>query len=107
MDKHKKSKLLREYLSLPEHKLIFSRNDSGQDSASTYYDIEISSEELNIEFSISIGFDSVEEACSVIMENSINCNYEEIKNKMSKEIMAADLKQKDKFFATFKGNRQK
>lgn len=99
---------IKEFLHKPENQLIpYDNENSSRTSFSlgTFFDIEVSQNPTEIDFSISIKVNNELEAISILKELSINKQLEEIQSSIKQIVKSYNLNPEEQFYLTIKGNK--
>ncbi|MEW7292113.1 hypothetical protein [Aquimarina sp. 2304DJ70-9] len=89
-----------------EHKLIGEKRSDGY-SLSTYFDIEVSKVDVEIDFSYTILVNDLSESIELMdILVGVNKNIEKIENDLKNRLDHRKINYTDSFFLIFKGNRR-
>ncbi|RCW23130.1 hypothetical protein [Marinilabilia salmonicolor] len=94
-----------EFLSRDDNKLIWSQTETLQ--AGTFFDIELSVNNKDIDFSVSIPANNLDDAVSILKEVTINKDLQQIRKELNNRIDLIGIKSTDRFYILVKGNKDK
>ena len=105
MKTEEKIELLDEFMSQPENKMIGKKLEDETISASQYFDIEVSKTFKQIDFSLVIEMNNINEAVSVLKEVTTNMDESQIMERLTKLLEQSNLNPNSNFYMIAKGNR--
>lgn len=100
-----KIKAIQDFLSKPENKLIFSKEDHTLHSA-PYFDIELSKVDKDLGFSTSIIVSDIQEAISILSAVSSKMDLDSIKKNVQEKLNSSFIDPNSNFFLIVKGNKR-
>jgi len=92
-----------EFLSRDDNKLIWSQTETLQ--AGTFFDIELSLNKKDIDFSVSVPANNLDEAVSILKEVTINKDLQKIRQELNNKLDLIGVKPTDSFYILVKGNK--
>lgn len=103
MTTEEKIEKISDFLHQPNNKLIWSKKETMQ--AGTYFDIELSTNPMNIDFSVETIVDGIEETVTILKSLAINKDLKSIRNEVENKLKKYNINPNDSFHLAIKGNR--